>query len=145
MIASRLAFGRPQHAADHLAIQAHLFRWPGQNAAADLGHVPAFGQHHAVGDDLDLAGGEAGERRVALMLGRAAVDVFTAHAGLDELVADVDAVSYADGEDHGLPALAVLVPMRDDVADQLWAIHPLGEFCLDVVTGLCPERLRDRD
>ena len=43
-----LAVGGPQHAADHLPVQAHLVGRPGQDAAADLGHVPAFGQHHAV-------------------------------------------------------------------------------------------------
>src|SRR5215471_11885537 len=34
----------------------------------------------------------------------------------------------------GLPALAELVPMRDDVADQFRVIHPGGEFVLDIVT-----------
>ena len=58
-----------------------------------------------------------------------------AHAGLDELIADVDGVRDVDGEGDGLPALAVLVPMRDDVADQLRPIHALGELALDVVAG----------
>ena len=100
---------------------------------ADLGHVPAFGQHHAVRDDLDLAAGESGQRGIALGLGRRAVDVLAAHAGPDEFVADVDAVRDVDGEGDGLPALAVLVPVRDDVADQLGAIHAVGELGLDVV------------
>ena len=52
---------------------------------------------------------------------------------LDELVADVDAVRDVDGEGDGLPALAVLVPVRDDVADQLRPIHAIGELGLDVV------------
>ena len=56
---------------------------------------------------------------VALILGRRAVEVLGAHAGPDEFVADVDRMRDVDGERDGLPALAELVPMRDDVADQL--------------------------
>ena len=43
-----LALGGAQHAADHLPIEPHLARRPRQDAATDLGHVPAFGQHHAI-------------------------------------------------------------------------------------------------
>jgi len=45
-------------------------------------------------------------------------------------------VADAAGEGHGLAALAVLEPMRDDVSDELVPIHPLGELGLDVVAGL---------
>ena len=38
-------------------------------AAADVGHVPPLGQHHAVGDDVDLAGGQLRQDGVALGLG----------------------------------------------------------------------------
>ena len=93
-----LAVGRPQHAADHLAVQAHLLGRPRQDAAADLGHVPALGQHHAIRDELDLAGCQPRERCVALGLRRRAVDVLGAHAGFDEFVAEVDRVRDVDGE-----------------------------------------------
>ena len=130
-----LAIGRAQHAADHLAIEPHLLGRPRQDAAADLGHVPAFGQHHAIGDDLDLAGRQARQRRIALGLRRGAVDVLGAHAGLDELVAEMDRVRDVDREADGLSALAVFVPVRDDVADQLRPIHALGELAFDVIAG----------
>jgi hypothetical protein len=56
--------------------------------------------------------------------------------GAHEFVADVDAVADAAGEGHGLAALAILEPVRDDVADELVPIHALGELGLDVVAGL---------
>ena len=59
-----------------------------------------------------------------------------ADAGLDELIADVDRVRDVDGKGHGLPALAELVPVGDDVADQLRPVHAIGELALDVVAGL---------
>ena len=101
--------------------------------AADLGHVPALGQHHAIGDELDLAGCQPRERRVALGLRRAAVDVLGAHAGFHELVAQMDRVRDVDREGDGLPPLAEFVPVGDDVADQLRPVHALGELGLDVV------------
>ena len=48
---------------------------------------------------------------------------------------NVDGVRDVDGEGDGLPALAVLVPVRDDVADQLRPIHALGELALDIIAG----------
>ena len=49
-----------------------------------------FSQHHAIGDDLDLAARESRERCVAFGLWRSAVDVLTSHAGFDEFIPDVD-------------------------------------------------------
>ena len=66
---------------------------------------------------------------------RPAVDVLGDARRRDELVADVDAVLDADGEADGLPALAELVPMGDDVADQLGRVHALGELALDIVAA----------
>ena len=51
----RLALGRPQHTTNHLPEQPHLARRAREDAAADLRHVPAFGQNHAVGNELGLA------------------------------------------------------------------------------------------
>ena len=44
-------------------------------------------------------------------------------------------VRDADGKDDGLPALAELVPMRDDIADQLRLVHAVGKLVLDIVAG----------
>ena len=46
------------------------------------------------------------------------------------------AVRDVDRERDGLPALAELVPMGNDVADQLGNVHAVGELALDVVAGL---------
>ena len=105
-------------------------------AATDLGHVPALGQNHAIGDDLGLAAREPRQDGVALVLRRLAVEVLAAHARADELVAEVQAVRDVDRERDGLPALAELVPVGNDVTDQLGNVHALGELALDVVTGL---------
>ena len=55
---------------------------------------------------------------------------------LTELIADMDAVADAAGEGDGLAALAVLEPVRDDVADELVRVHPLGKLGLDIVARL---------
>lgn len=57
-----LAGGGPQRAPNHLAIEAHLARRPGENLASDLGHIPTLGQNHAVGHQLDLTGREPLQR-----------------------------------------------------------------------------------
>src|SRR4029077_18469228 len=67
-----------------------------------------------------------------------------AHASLNELVADVDAVADAAGEGDDLAALAILEPVGDDVADELVPIHPLGELGLDIVAGLRPDAAQIR-
>src|ERR1700730_1380628 len=41
-----------------------------------------------------------------------------------------------DRERHRLAALAELVPVGDDVADQLRLVHAIGELGLNVVAGL---------
>ena len=38
-------------------------------------------------------------------------------------------------ERDGLPALAELMPVGDDVADELGVVHALGELVLDVITA----------
>jgi hypothetical protein len=93
-------------------------------------------RHHAVGDDLSLAGGEAAKDRCSFVDCCRAVEVFSAHASLNELVTDVDAVADAARERDGLAALAVFVPVGDDVADELIVVHALGELGLDVVALL---------
>ena len=103
-----LAVGRPQHPADHLAIEAHLLGRAGEDGAADLGHVPALGQHHAVADDLGFPAGEPRQDGVALVLLGLAVEVLGAHAGAHELVTQMHAVRDVDRERDGLAALAEL-------------------------------------
>ena len=93
-----------QSAADHLAVKPHLLGRPRQDQAAERRHVPALGQHHAIADDLDLAGSEPRQRGVALVHRRRAVDVLGADAGGDEFVADVDRVTDAGGKADGLSA-----------------------------------------
>src|SRR5262245_44433596 len=65
-------------------------------------------------------------------------------AGSHQLVADMDAMLDADRERYRAPALAVLQPMLDDVADQLAGIHPALELADDVVAlpGLDATQIR---
>src|SRR5262249_29078881 len=128
-----LAHGRPQPAADHLAVEAHLFRRTRENDAAYVGQIEALGEYHAIADNLGLAGGQSAKDRRALVDWCRAIEVFGAHVGFDELVADVDTVAHAAGEGDSLAALAILEPMRDDVADELGLIHALGQLGLDIV------------
>ena len=60
--------------------------------------------------------------------GGGTVQVLGADAGADKFVADVDRMADAAGERHGAAALAKLEPMRDDIPDQLLAIHALGKL-----------------
>jgi hypothetical protein len=64
---------------------------------------------------LDLPAGEASERSIALRLRRVAVDVLGAHSRFQEFIADMDGVPDTDRKADGAPALAVLVPVLDDV------------------------------
>jgi len=66
------------------------------------------------------------ERCVALRLRRGAVDVLGPHAGLHEFVSDVNGVADTGSEGNGLPPFGKLVPMRDNIADQLRTVHALG-------------------
>src|SRR5215813_11624165 len=82
-----------------------------------------------------------GDEMMRMMLYEAAQskyrpDRLGTHASLEELVADVDAMTDAAGEGDGLAALAIFVPVRDDVADELVPVHALGELGLDIVAGL---------
>jgi hypothetical protein len=79
--AIRLARGRAQSASDHLPVEAQLLGGPRQNQAAERWHIPAFGQHHAVRDNLDFARRQLRQRCVALVHRRGAIDVFGADAG----------------------------------------------------------------
>jgi len=112
-----------QHPPDHLPVKAHPLRRAGEDATTDIGQVPAFGQHHARAHDVDVSGRETRKRRVTLRLGCRAIEVLSADAGDDELVAQVDRVLDVDREGDRLPALAELMPMTDDVADELRLIH----------------------
>ena len=73
-----LARGRAQDAADHLPEQTHLAGRTREDAARHFRHIPTFGEHHAIGDKLDLAGRQSLKRCVALGLRRRAVDMFGA-------------------------------------------------------------------
>jgi hypothetical protein len=50
-----------KHAAKHLPIEADLLRRPRENAATNIGHIPALSQHHAVDDNIDLAALQPGQ------------------------------------------------------------------------------------
>src|SRR5262245_12896497 len=121
--AIRFALSRTKTTADHLPEQAHLFGGAGEDDAARLGHVPAFGEHHAVRDDLNLATFEPGEDLVALVFRRGAVEMLAADVELEKSILDRNAVGHVAGEDHGLAALTVLEPIGNDVADQLVGVH----------------------
>ena len=70
--------------------------------------------------------------------------MFGAHAGFDEFIAQVDRVLHTDGKANGFAALAVFVPMGDDVANQLRPVHPLGKLALNVIAGLHLHALKVR-
>ena len=59
--------------------------------------------------------------------------MFGTHPGLDEFVTQMDRVCDIDGEGDGFSFLAELVPVCDDIADQLGAIHALGKLALVIV------------
>src|SRR5262245_42726330 len=99
-----LARRRAQHPADHLTVQAELLRRPRQDAAADLGAIPTFGQHRAVRHHLRLAATEPCEDGLSLGEWGAAVEMLGADAGTDELIADVDRMRDIDREGYGAPA-----------------------------------------
>src|SRR5262249_12643886 len=131
-----LALIRPQHSADHLAVKSHLLVGPRQNAATHGGHVPALGQHHAVGDDLGLAGCEPRQDRLTLSDRCDSVQVLGANTGLYELVADMDRVLDTDSEADRSPALAVLQPVLDHVPDQVVGVHATLKLTDNVVALL---------
>jgi len=60
-------------------------------------------------------------------------------ARFHKLVADVDAVTNAAGKRDRAPTLGVLVPVGNDVPDQLGAIHTVGKLILGIVA------IADRD
>ena len=124
---------RAESAADHLAVEAHLLGRPRQDQAAERRHIPALGQHHAVRDNLDFAGGQPRQSGIALIHRRRAVDVFGADTGGDEIVADMDRVTDGGGKADGFAPLAEFDPVGDDVADQFRPVHAVGEFAFDVV------------
>jgi hypothetical protein len=49
-----------------------------------------------------------------------------------------------DGEANRLPLLAELVPVADDVADEIVAVHPFGELGLDIVADAGLDALQVR-
>ncbi len=48
----------------------------------------------------------------------------------------MDGVLDRNGESDRLSALGVFMPVRDDIADQIAAVHPLGELAFNVVAAL---------
>jgi hypothetical protein len=96
-----LAFGWPQDAAHHLAVEAKLLRRSRQDGATHRRTIPAFGEHHAVRHHLGLARGQSGQDGFALRDWRLAADVLGAHAGADKFIPDADGVRHVHGEGNG--------------------------------------------
>src|SRR6201989_3001137 len=71
--------------------------------------------------------------------------MFGADTGLIEFVLNVRAVFDADSEDDGPAALAVLLAMLDDVADESVRVHPAFELTDNVVALLDPHASGDVD
>ena len=101
-------------------------------------------RHHAIGDDLGLA--RLASR--ARMASRSSFGVSPSRCSARtpertnssrkcRLCATLTAKATV------LPALAELVPVGDDVADQLGNVHAIGELLLDVVTGPACARRAD--
>ena len=90
----------------------------------------------AIRNQLDLTRRKPGQDGIALRFRRAAVDMLGAHAGGDELIAQMNRVLHVDREGDSLAPLAELQPMRDDIADQFRLIHAIGELDFDIVAGL---------
>ena len=61
--------------------------------------------------------------------------MFGADSGLYEFIAQINRMGDADGEANGLPAFGKFVPVGNDVADQLRAIHPVGQLLFVIVAG----------
>src|SRR5271168_2615898 len=59
--------------------------------------------------------------------------MFGANTGFNKFIADVQRMRDVDGKANRLAALAVLVPVRDDIADQIVAVHTLGKLRFDVI------------
>ena len=100
------------------------------------GMIPAFGEHHAVGNEFDFARLPAARasHRVRLWVSsrrcvRRARRTCTNSSRMWTEWRDVD------GEADGLSAFAEFVPVGNDVADQLRAIHPLGELLFVIIAG----------
>jgi len=74
-----LTFGWAQTASDHLPEKSHFLRGSGQDDAADRAAVEAFGEHHAVGDDLGLTRRQAPKDCLAVALRGRTVDVRHGH------------------------------------------------------------------
>src|SRR5262249_40265873 len=100
--------------------------------------LSSFGEHHAIGDDLGLAGRESIQDGLALANRCCSVQVLSADTGLDKFVADMARVLDADREADGSPALAVFQPVLDNVADQRVGVHPALKLTDDVVALLRP-------
>lgn len=61
--------------------------------------------------------------------------MFGADTGLNELSGDMHGVLHAGCKANRLSPLTEFVPMRDDVADQIIAIHALGKLGFNIITG----------
>src|SRR5262249_37799819 len=84
------AVGRPEHATNHLAEQAHLLGGACEDATAHGGHVPAPSGPHAICEHFGLAGSEGYEDCCALGDRCLAVQMLGTDPELLKLVFDVD-------------------------------------------------------
>ena len=97
----------------------------------------SFGDNHhdlalrEVGSRERAPGDGIGLRHLAFRIGE--------HVGAPEFITDVNAVLDPCCKAHCRPALAELVPMFNDVADERGLVHTLGKLRLDVVAPLGPD------
>ena len=132
---------RPQHSADHpLPIQAHALGRSREHQATHLGLVPALRQHHAVDDNLDAAVRQPRQDRIALLDRRRTVQVLRPYAARSEFVPKMHRMCDTACEYDRTATLGQSMPMRDDVADKLLIVHPVGELLLDVIPALDARR-----
>ncbi len=137
----RLARARPQHPADHLEKQGGGESWARQHDALEFGAVPPLGRHvhvaqHAGGAALDTLQDAAPqlERRLA-------VEVLGRDAGVAEGLREGHAVPDGAGEQHGARAAGVLLPLADDLPEEL-RVHRRRLERLGVVVAALHLRLR---
>ena len=80
-----------------------------------------------------LAGCQPCKDRIPLGLGCAAVDVLGATPDFTNSSLTCTRVRDVDAKHQRLSALAKLVPIADDIADEIVAVHAVGELTDDII------------
>jgi hypothetical protein len=109
----------------------------GRSCHDDAAAIPinAQGEHIDVANHLKFARSELLPHRFPLICCREAIDVASAHTGLQELALDMLGMDAIDGEADGWPTTAMLEPGLDDVGNKLLLVHCSPKLALMVVAS----------